>query len=44
MDVVKFAKIKPRKQLQKLDSHLTVRIFGNFMYPAVVVKSLGFRI
>ena len=27
--------------LKKLDSHLPVRIFGNFMHPAVVIKDLG---
>ena len=27
-------------QLKKLDSYLPVRIFGNFMHPAVVVKNL----
>ena len=30
-----------RAQLKKLDSHLPVRIFGNFMHPAVVGKILG---
>ena len=28
-------------QLKKLDPYLPVRIFGNFMHPAVVVKNLG---
>ena len=28
-------------QLKKLDPYLPVRIFGNFMHPAVVVKKLG---
>ena len=30
-------------QLKKLDSHLPVTIFGNFMHPAAVVKNLGVR-
>ena len=28
-------------QLKKLDPYLPVRIFGNFMHPAVIVKNLG---
>ena len=50
MDAVKHAQIKPEQtefiifgshaQLKKLDPYLPVKIFGNFMHPAVVVKSL----
>ena len=28
-------------RLKKIDSNLLVRIFGNFMHPAIVVKNLG---
>ena len=28
-------------QFKKLECHLPVRLFGNFMHPAVVVKNLG---
>ena len=46
IDVVNMLKLKPDKtefnffgshaQLKKLDYHLPVRMFGNFMHPAVV--------
>ena len=38
---VEFITIGYPVQLKKLDSHLPVRIFGNFIHAAVLVESLG---
>ena len=40
-DKTEFIIFRPHAQLTKLDPYLPVRIFGNFMHPAVVVKNLG---
>ena len=40
-DKTEFIIFGSHAQLYKLDSYLQVRIFGNFMHPAVVVKNLG---
>ena len=40
-DKTEFIIFRSHAQLKKLDSYLPVRIFGNCMHPAVVVKNLG---
>ena len=40
-DKTEFIIFGSHAQLKKLDLYLPVRIFGNFMHPAVVVKNLG---
>ena len=40
-DKAEFIIFVSHAQLKKLDPHIPVRIFGNFMHPAVVVKNLG---
>ena len=40
MDKTEFVIFGSHTQLKKLDSHLSVRIIGNFMHPPVVVKNL----
>ena len=40
-DKTEFIIFGSHAQLKKLDPYLPVRIFGNFMHPAVVVKNLG---
>ena len=40
-DKTEFIILGSHAQLKKLDPYLPVRIFGNFMHPAVVVKNLG---
>ena len=40
-DKTKFIIFGSRAQLMKLESHLLIKIFGNFMHPTVVVKNLG---
>ena len=40
-DKTEFIIFGSHAQLKKLDPYLSVRIFGNFMQPAVVVKNLG---
>ena len=39
-DKTEFIIFESHAQLKKLDPYLPVRIFGNFMHPAVVVKNL----
>ena len=39
-DKTDFTVFESHAQLKKLDPYLSVRIFGNFMHPAVVVKNL----
>ena len=40
-DKTEFIIFGSHAQLKKLDPYLPVKIFGNFMHPAVVVKNLG---
>ena len=40
-DKTEFIILGSHAQLKKLDPYLPVKIFGNFMHPAVVVKNLG---
>ena len=40
-DKTEFIIFGSHAQLKKLDPYLLVRIFGNFMHPAVLVKNLG---
>ena len=40
-DKTDFIMFGSHAQLKKLDPHLSVRIYRNFMHPAVVLKNLG---